>query len=99
MPDLTGVIAANDLLALGLYDALHARGLSCPGHLSVVGHNDMPFVDVISPPLTTVRIRHREMGEQAAQLLLRLLRGEAEGGVDVVLKPDLIIRGSTAHPR
>jgi LacI family transcriptional regulator len=98
-PDLTGVVVANDLLALGLYDVLAARGLSCPGHLSVVGHNDMPFVDMVSPPLTTVRIRHREMGEQAAQLLLRLVRGEAEGGVDVVLKPDLVVRASTGAPR
>jgi LacI family transcriptional regulator len=98
-PDITAVVAANDLLALGLYDVLHARGLSCPGHLSVVGHNDMPFVDMVWPPLTTVRIRHREMGEQAAQLLLRLVRGETEGGVDVVLKPDLVVRASTAAPR
>ncbi len=98
-PDLTAVVAANDLLALGLYDVLSARGLSCPGHISVVGHNDMPFVDLVSPPLTTVRIRHKEMGEQAAQLLLRMVRGAAEGGVDVVLKPDLVVRASTAPPR
>jgi LacI family transcriptional regulator len=98
-PELTGVVVANDLLALGLYDVLAARGLSCPGHLSVVGHNDMPFVDLVSPPLTTVRIRHREMGEQAARVLLRLVRGETEGGMDVVLKPDLMVRASTAPPR
>ena len=41
----------------------------------------MPFVDMIAPPLTTIRIRHREMGAQAARLLLRLIRREAEGGV------------------
>jgi LacI family transcriptional regulator len=98
-PDLTAVVAANDLLAIGLYDVLSDRGLSCPRDISVVGHNDMPFVDLISPPLTTVRIRHREMGEQAAQILLRKVRGVAEGGVDVVLKPDLVIRASTARPR
>lgn len=98
-PDLTAIVAANDLLAIGLYDILKARGLACPGDISVVGHNDMPFVDLISPPLTTVRIRHREMGEQAAQLLLRKISGAAEGGVDVVLKPDLAIRASTAPAR
>lgn len=98
-PDLTAVVAANDLLAIGLYDELAARGLSCPDDLSVVGHNDMPFVDLMSPPLTTVRIRHREMGEQAAGLLLRKVRGEAEGGLDVVLKPDLVVRASAGQPR
>jgi LacI family transcriptional regulator len=98
-PGLTAVVAANDLLAIGLYDALSDRGVSCPRDISVVGHNDMPFVDLLSPPLTTVRIRHREMGEQAAQILLRKVQGAAEGGVDVVLKPDLVVRASTARPR
>jgi len=97
-PDATAIVAANDLLALGVYDALRLRGLSCPSHVSVVGHNDMPFVDMVSPPLTTVRIRHREMGAQAARLLLSLIRGEAED-LDVVLKPDLVVRASTAPPR
>lgn len=98
-PDLTGVVAANDLLALGLYEVLAERRMSCPQRLSVVGHNDMPFVDMVSPPLTTVRIRHREMGEQAGRLLLRLISGGAEGGLDVVLKPDLVVRASTAPPQ
>jgi LacI family transcriptional regulator len=98
-PDATAIVAANDLLALGLYDALGLRGLTCPSHVSVVGHNDMPFVDMVSPPLTTARIRHREMGVQAARLLLSLIRGEAEGGLEVVLKPDLVVRGSTAPHR
>jgi LacI family transcriptional regulator len=97
-PGLSAVVAANDLLALGLYDALALRGLSCPSDLSVVGHNDMPFVDMIAPPLTTVRIQHREMGVLAGRLLLQLINGEAEGGVDVVLRPDLVVRGSTARP-
>jgi LacI family transcriptional regulator len=98
-PETTAIVAANDLLALGVYDALHLRGLRCPDDISVVGHNDMPFVDMIAPPLTTIRIRHREMGAQAARLLLRLIRREAEGGVDVVLKPDLIVRASSGAPR
>lgn len=98
-PDLTAVVAANDLLAIGLYDALADRGLACPGDISVVGHNDMPFVDLISPPLTTVRIRHREMGERSAEILLKKVQGAAEGGVDLVLKPDLVARASTAQPR
>lgn len=97
-PGLTSIVAANDLLALGVYDALGARGIPCPAGMSVVGHNDMPMVDMVTPALTTVRIRHREMGSQAAQLLLRLIRGAAEGGMDVVLKPDLVVRGSTAAP-
>ena len=97
-PGLTAVVAANDLLALGLYDVLGARGRSCPGDVSVVGHNDMPLVDMIAPPLTTIRIRHHEMGLEAARLLLDLMRKTSEGVTDVVLRPELIVRASTAAP-
>jgi LacI family transcriptional regulator len=68
--DFTAVLAGNDLLALGCYDVLAARGLSCPGDVSVVGFNDTPFMDKLSPPLTTVRIPHYELGAEAARLLL-----------------------------
>jgi LacI family transcriptional regulator len=97
-PGLTAIVAANDLLALGCYDALRAAGLRCPQDLSIVGHNDMPLVDMVDPPLTTVRIRHHEMGAEAARLLLRQIAGAAEG-FDVVLRPDFIVRASTTGPR
>ncbi len=96
-PTLTAIVAANDLLALGLLQALRARGLSCPADMSVVGHNDMPLVDMIDPPLTTVRIGPREMGHDAARLLLSELEGGARTTVRrVILKPELILRASTA---
>jgi len=95
----TAIVAANDLLALGIYDALAARGLVCPDDVSVVGHNDMPFVDMVSPPLTTVRIAQREMGEAAARLLLDRIADPAAAREHLVLPPTLIVRGSTAPPR
>ena len=98
-PDITAVMAANDLLALGVYDVAAERGLRCPEDLSVIGHNDMPMVDMVSPALTTVHIRHREMGMQAGRLLLSLMRSTSQGGVDVVLQPTLIVRASTATAR
>jgi LacI family transcriptional regulator len=95
-PTLTAVVAANDLIALGLYDVLKERGLTCPDDISIVGHNDMPFVDMISPPLTTVHIRHRQMGLHAARLLMNLVRDQSSGAADMVLKPELVVRESTA---
>jgi LacI family transcriptional regulator len=95
----TAIVAANDLLALGIYDALSARDLRCPADLSVVGHNDMPYVDMLSPPLTTVRIAQRSMGNQAARLLLDAIAYPAGRRQRVVLRPELILRGSTAPPR
>lgn len=94
-PDMTAIVAANDLLALGTLDALRELGLRCPTDVSVVGHNDMPLVDLISPPLTTVRIGHREMGRGAAKLLLKEIETRSGASEHVVLRPELIVREST----
>jgi len=97
--DFTAVISANDLLALGCYDALEDAGLSCPRDVSVTGYNDMPFVDKFKPPLTTVRIPLYEMGVKAAQEILDLLESPDPKPKRLKLQPNLIVRGSTAPPR
>jgi LacI family transcriptional regulator len=99
LPGMTAIAAANDLLALGCYDYLRSRGLSCPADVSIVGHNDMPFVDALNPPLTTVRIAMHDMGAHAANLLLAQLTEPRSDGLSVVLRPELIVRESTAAPR
>jgi LacI family transcriptional regulator len=93
----TAVIAANDLLALGCYDALSNQGLSCPGDVSVTGFNDMPFSDRLSPPLTTLHIQHDELGVQAASLLLDAIRSPGRAPKTRTLDPELIVRESTAR--
>jgi LacI family transcriptional regulator len=92
----TAIIAANDMLALGCYSALERAGLRCPDDVSVVGFNDMPFIDRLSPPLTTVRIPHYDLGAQAAQLLVDQLHQPDEPMKVVLLVPSLVVRGSTA---
>ena len=94
----TAIFAANDLIALGVLDALRARRLSVPGDLSLVGHNDMPLVDLIDQPLTTVRIAVNQMGRQAAQMLIGLLGEPTQAPVFRMLQPQLVVRGSTAAP-
>jgi LacI family transcriptional regulator len=91
----TAIVAANDLLAMGAYEALRERGLNCPADISIVGHNDMPLVDMIDPPLTTVRIRHRTMGREAARLLLSQMQDVDTPVQSIVLTPELIVRRST----
>jgi len=95
----TAIVAANDLLALGCYDSLAALGLRCPQDVSIVGHNDMPLVDMVNPPLTTLRIQHREMGRQAARILLERMSTADAKPVRVTLSPEIVVRGSTAAPR
>ncbi len=93
----TAVVAANDLLALGALQALQRAGVAVPQSLSLVGHNDMPLLAQISPPLTSVRIQHYEMGFRAARLLMESLRGVPGSASTVVLRPELVVRGSTAE--
>lgn len=98
--NITAVVAANDQLALGAIAAARQKGLRCPRDISVIGYNDMPFMDLVDPPLTTVRVPVGDIGAEAARLLLSLLRDEAPSPVKHVrLTPELIIRGSTSSPR
>lgn len=98
-PDTTAIVAANDLLAIGCLDVIKAAGRRCPEDVSIIGHNDMPLVDMIDPPLTTVRINFRQMGTEAASLMLRRLEDPTSDAVMMTLRPKLIVRGSTAPPR
>ena len=92
----TAVVAANDMIALGCYDAAREIELRIPDDFSVTGFNDMPFLDKLHPALTTVRIPHYQMGAQAARTLLARLNGGLAAVEHVTLLPELIARGSTA---
>ena len=94
----SAVVAGNDLMALGCIDALRAAGRDVPGEVSVVGFNDMDWSERFSPPLTTVRVPHHELGVQAAGLLLERLADPAAPARHVVLPAELVVRGSTAPP-
>jgi LacI family transcriptional regulator, galactose operon repressor len=74
----TAIAAANDMLAVGCYSALEEAGLRCPEDVSVVGFNDMPFIDRLRPALTSVRFPHYQVGTEAAQLLLERI-GQRDG--------------------
>jgi LacI family transcriptional regulator len=95
----TAVLTANDLLAVGCYDALGTRSLRCPDDISITGFNDMPFADRFQPPLTTLHIPHDELGVQAANLLLERIANPEIPAKQLRLEPRLVVRGSTAAPR
>jgi LacI family transcriptional regulator len=95
--EFTALVAGNDLMALGCYDALAERRISCPDDVSIVGFNDMPFADKFNPPLTTVRIPQYEMGRRAAGLLLERIEGDGTAArEDIVMPVQLVQRASTA---
>jgi LacI family transcriptional regulator, galactose operon repressor len=91
----SAVVAANDLIALGVVDAAADAGLRCPEDVSIVGFNDMPFAERFCPPLTTVRIPEYLMGRRAAQLLLLQIDDPERRPETILVTPELIVRGST----
>lgn len=95
----TAILAGNDLIALGCYDVLARHGLRCPDDVSVVGFNDMPFINRVAPPLTSVRVPHYEIGAEAARLLLEVVDDPARHARSIMLPLTLSVRGSTAPAR
>jgi LacI family transcriptional regulator len=94
----SAVIAGNDMLAVGCYDVLAERGISCPDEVSVVGFNDMPFVDKLRPALTTVHIPQHDLGAEAARLLLAQMRHFRREERSVLMPVRLAVRQSTGPP-
>jgi DNA-binding LacI/PurR family transcriptional regulator len=98
--DVTAVFVANDQMALGVLRALHERGRSIPGEISIVGFDDIPEAQYFTPPLTTVRQDFGEMGRSSLRLLLELMRGErSHPPSQLTIAPELVVRRSTAPPR
>jgi LacI family transcriptional regulator len=94
----TAVFCANDLLALGVLQALYAAGVSVPGEMAIVGYDDIEFAAAAAVPLTSVRQPSTEMGRIAAELLVsEVTAGPASHRHRrVVLEPELVVRESTA---
>jgi LacI family transcriptional regulator len=95
----TALVAGNDLVALGLIRRLRANGLRCPEDISVVGFNDMPFAEDFWPPLTTVHMPLREIGAEAARILLHGIQSGAQEAATLTLPVSLVVRGSTGPAR
>lgn len=89
------VFAANDLMAVGALRALKQRGVAVPDEVEVVGFDDIELATLVEPPLTTVFQPTLEMGSRSAELLLRLVAGEKPRTKNLVLKPRLVLRGTT----
>jgi LacI family transcriptional regulator, xylobiose transport system transcriptional regulator len=92
----TAVFAADDLLALGLYEAAREAGVRIPDDLSVVGFDDIEPAVWCGPPLTTVRQPLAEMGAAAADLVLTLATGRPLEQTRLELATELVVRQSTA---
>ena len=90
----TGVLAFNDLVAMGLLSALADRGVHVPDDVSITGFDDIPFAQYTSPPLTTASVPAAELGALAWQAMNASLSGQ-DAAAPVRLAPEVVLRGSS----
>lgn len=96
-PALTAVVAANDLMALGVIAALRTRDVRVPGTVSVAGFDDLPAALDVVPALTTVRLPLLEAAQRAG----RVAAGQEDvaAGATVWMPAELLVRESVGPPR
>lgn len=94
-PDVSAIVAANDVMAVGALAALRERGLAVPAEVAVVGYDNSPLAAYRYLDLTTVDPHSREIGAEAARTLLTRLENPDAPRRRALLEPSLVIRAST----
>jgi len=95
----TAIFASNDVMAMGVMDAVRNRNLRIPDDISVVGFDNIPQSAMINPSLTTVQQPLEQMGRVATQMLLGVLKNPQKDVNRIELPTELIIRSSTSAPK
>ncbi|WP_047864199.1 LacI family DNA-binding transcriptional regulator [Rubrobacter aplysinae] len=94
----TAVFAANNLMALGALQSLRESGLSMPEDISVASFDDVSWFELLDPPLTAIVQPTREIGAEAARMLLQMVEGGARPD-SYIATAELMVRGSCAAPK
>lgn len=91
------IFAANDMMALGCYDAASKKGLSIPDDIAIVGFDNIFVSQYLNPPLTTVGAQIEDEGKKAAELLIEKIKSETNqrSPRKIKISTELIIRNST----
>jgi LacI family transcriptional regulator len=94
----TAIFASNDVMAMGVMDAVRNRGLRVPEDISVVGFDDIPQASLVRPALTTINQPLEKMGRVATQVLLSMLENPEKETTRIELPTQLVIRDSCGKP-
>ena len=92
-PEVTAIFCASDMMACGAYRAIRELGKTIPNDISIVGFDDNPLAEHLSPSLTSIHQDFYSKGYEAAQVLYRMIQGEVDS-IRVVQDHELIIRDS-----
>ncbi|MDR1613016.1 MAG: LacI family transcriptional regulator [Planctomycetota bacterium] len=90
------VFCANDITAFGAMLAARRQGLAVPEDVAFIGVDDIPFCEMALPTLTTIRQPFREIAATGVRLLIEMLKNRGFKPENMMLKPELIVRESTA---
>lgn len=92
--DFTAIFAYNDMMAFGAMQVIKEKGLRIPEDIGLVGYDDIPFSSLISPSLTTIKLKKQELGAESVKLLLSRINGSREKMKKIMLNVELIVRGT-----
>ena len=95
-PELTALFCYNDLVALGALRYCTSVGRMVPSEISITGFDDIMLANVVSPALTTCHIPQIKLGNLAVTMLLDYINNEAEKCSEITVRPELVVRDSTA---
>ena len=90
--NFTAIFAYNDMVAFGSMQAIKEKGLRIPEDIELVGYDDIPFSSLISPSLTTIRIKKQELGIESVKLLFSRINGTRKKIKKIMLNVDLVER-------
>ena len=93
-PEVDGIIACNDIVAISTYKVLHKRNISVPEKIQLIGFDDISFATLLSPELTTISQPVKEMAEKAVELIVNNELTGMTGG-KFVFPVTLVVRQTT----
>lgn len=94
-PDLpTAFFADNDIIAFGAMKAMKEKGINIPDDISIIGFDDLPYCEIIDPPLTTIKVFKHSLGRLAVDRLLARMQGEVGEVVRIEVATRLVSRMS-----
>src|SRR5690554_2872399 len=94
---ISSVFCASDRIAIRLMGQLQALGYNIPNDISIVGFDDIENADIVSPPLTTLRVSRTELGKKATKILIDLVKGKNDNTSNIAIHPKLIVRNSVTE--